>query len=216
LLLNIITMRKVLNFVRPDNDIINKINVYNLTSTVYFSYIISDEPVKSADMIFLSVSQLSKFHTYPEFQFIPFIVYGDIGYIEKSFISGSCDFLKNPWSFNELETRALRYINRDVIYVNNIKILFSNRFISREDYKFPLSVTEYKILSVLVNNMDKIISRESIYYRLEISNSESRVIDVYINSLRKKLSAVAGNSEEQIIQTIRGKGYTINSQFSCG
>lgn len=209
-------MRKVLNFVLPAEETINKINIYNYTQIVNFTYLISNEPQKSADMLFLPVSQINLSTLYPEFKFIPFMIYGNIKFIEKSFLVGCCDFLKDPWSFNELEIRTSRLINRDAIVVNQIVITFTNNFIKSKFRELPLTVNEYKILSVLTNNMDKIISRQSLYYRLGIKNEKSRVIDVYLNSIRSKISKIIPGNEIKIIQTVRGKGYTINSQFACG
>lgn len=209
-------MRKVFNFICPCEDLIHKINIHKFTNALNIAYIVSDVPLKYADMLFLSVSQLSKCFIYSEFKFIPFIVYGDVDFIEKSFIAGSCDFLKEPWSFNELEARASRYKNKEQIFVNNTEISFSNKCMKSENLSIPISVAEYTILSILTNNTDRIISRESIYYRLGISNSGSRVIDVYINLLRKKINTIAMNNDDKVIQTVRGKGYTINSQFTCG
>ncbi len=209
-------MRKILNFILPSEEIINRINIHNYTNTFNFTYLISDIPYRSADMFIIPFSEINICHKYNNFKYTPFMVYGDVCFIEKSFIHGSCDYLKNPWTFNELETRAMRFVNNDKLCIDNMTISFSNNSISGDTTTLSLTVNEYKILYILANNMDKIISKESIYYHLEIENTNSRVIDVYLNSIRKKISKIVPESGFKVIRTVRDKGYTINSQFSCG
>jgi len=211
-------MKKIFNFINPDEVVINRLNVYNLTSKVNYNYLISEFPHKSADLLFISTNDLFLINQFIEFQYIPYITYGSDIFLEKSFILGSSDFLKDPWLFNELEIRALRLLNNDTLFFNWGTISFSNIQIENDAQSLPLSVYEYKILSMLANNMDKVITRENMHYRLGILNSNSRVVDVYINSIRKKLSILNldNNTLENVIKTVRGKGYTINSHYGCG
>ena len=206
-------MNIIFNFVNPTENIINRINIHTYTSTVQFKYVISSEPLPSADIIIISSSHLGSFTNFSELEYIPYIVYGGIDLLEKSFILGSCDYLKDPWTFNELEIRAKRFINRDELSFNWGNINFSNSFIQSDNETIPFSVNEYKILSMLNNNSGKIISRENLHYRLGISNKSSRVIDVYINSIRKKIKLLSkiDYNNRNLIKTVRGKGYTINS-----
>lgn len=209
-------MRKILNFILPSEEIINLINIHNYTHSFNFTYLISDIPQISADLLIIPFSEIDICKKYYNFIYTPFMVYGNVSFIEKSFIHGSCDYLKSPWTFNELETRAMRFLNNDKLCIDNMTITFSNHSISGDYITLPFTVNEYKILHTLANNMDKIISKESIYYRLEIRNTNSRVIDVYLNSIRKKISKIVPESGFKVIRTVRDKGYIINSQFSCG
>ncbi|MBI9096838.1 MAG: response regulator transcription factor [Spirochaetaceae bacterium] len=211
-------MRKTLNFINPSEAVINKINIYNFTNSVSFNYLISDFPHRSADILFISSSMIHICRDYREFSYIPFIVYGDSQFIEKSFAVGAADFIKNPWSFNEIEIRAVRYINKDKLFINNIEIQFSNSSIQNSEYTLPMTVNEYKILSLLSNNLDKIISKENIYYKIGVKNDKSRVIDTYIHSIKKKINQLTNNKDKNIlaIRTIKNRGYIINSQFGCG
>ena len=211
-------MIKICNFVDPHSDIINKLNIYNFTSTTHFKYLVSDTPHRSADILCISPLYLHQKNKFSEFSYIPFIVYGNEKYLEKSFISGASDFLKDPWSFRELEIRSSRYMAKDKITINNKIIQFTNSNINCDDEIINMTVNEYKIISILANNADKIISKENIYYKLGIENNESRVIDVYINSIRNKINQLLKNEliSKKVIKTIRGKGYSINSQYTCG
>lgn len=210
-------MDKLINFINPSDKIINRINIHCLTSKFSYTYLISEKPHISADLILLSTNFLSCNREYKEFEYIPFIAYGNVNYIEQSFIFGAVDFLKDPWDFNELETRAIRFIKKDYLNFFWGKIYFSNEFIWTKEKSISFSVYEYIILSLLAGNLNKTVSRENMHYRLGIKNTESRVIDVYINSIRNKISILSEdkNSNIEIIRTIRGKGYTINSHYGC-
>ena len=211
-------MRKTLNFINPSEAVINKINIYNFTNSVSFNYLISDFPHRSADILLISSSMIHICREYREFSYIPFIAYGDSQFIEKSFAVGAADFVKNPWSFNEIEIRAVRYINKDKLFINNTIIQFSNSSIQNSVCALPMTVNEYKILSLLSNNLDKIISKENIYYKIGVKNDKSRVIDTYMHSIKKKINQLTNNKDKNIhiIRTIRNRGYIINSQFGCG
>ena len=211
-------MISIYNFINPNEELINRISIFHITSYILNKYIISDSPQKSADLLFISTDFIHKIFNYREFQYIPYVVYGQEDFLEKSFALGASDFLKYPWTFTELEIRASRLINKDKLIFKWGKIQFSNECIKTEKNSLPFSVCEYKILSILASNMDKTISRENIHYKLGINNKDSRVVDVYINSIRNKINQLQkySNSHKIVIRTIRGKGYTINSQFDCG
>jgi response regulator RpfG family c-di-GMP phosphodiesterase len=205
-------MVKVFNFVDPSEIIITKINIYCNTSDVSINYLISETPQISADLIIIHTSFLSRIHEFLQFKMIPFIVYGNVNYIDRAFILGASDFIKDPWNFNEIETRSFRFLQKDILECSWGNIIFSNEIIKANNMEIPFSVNEYKILSLLLNNKNKVVSRLNINYRLNIENKDSRVIDVYINSIRSKINSLSENKENGkiIIKTIRGKGYTIN------
>jgi len=71
--------------------------------------------------------------------------------------------------------------------------------------KIDLSKREFNLLVFLIQNRDKIVSREAILAEFwgEMQDYETRVVDVTISNLRKKL-------HNQFIKTKRGFGY----QFS--
>lgn len=73
----------------------------------------------------------------------------------------------------------------------------------------PLTVTEYNLLELFLQNPDRIFSRSAILDRLwgfEDAPTE-RAINTHIKELRKKLKA--GGLTEEIIETIYGMGYRL-------
>ena len=207
-------MLKVINFINPSVELEKNITIQCCLTESPYKYLISESPFISADILIIPFDELNSLRDRIELNIIPFIPYGPVEVIEDAFILGASDFLKEPWTFLELEIRSKRLISSDMIRCEWGIIKFSNEFIRSDQISLPLSISEYKILSTLANNRNKIISRENLHYRLDIQNNDSRILDVYINSLRKKIIQISpeDNSGDSLIKTIRGKGYTINSQ----
>jgi two-component system OmpR family response regulator/two-component system response regulator QseB len=78
------------------------------------------------------------------------------------------------------------------------------------DEKVELSQKEFDILSFLMSNIGRVVSRarleESLYSWS--SDIESNTVEVHIHYLRKKLDA-------GIIRTVRGVGYIIDSEIDA-
>ena len=72
-----------------------------------------------------------------------------------------------------------------------------------------LNDTEYKVLGLLARERGNIVSRTAMLEALYGDNApkESRIVDVYISNIRKKLAALPGG--EDMIVTYRGRGWTI-------
>ena len=87
------------------------------------------------------------------------------------------------------------------------KIIFYNNeknIVSVGQRKYILSDTEYKILTLLCRNSQRLVLREEIQELFE--NERSNIGDVYICKLRKKLESPSG---QRLIFTVREKGYKI-------
>ena len=74
------------------------------------------------------------------------------------------------------------------------------------DRLIDLTVKEYGILKLLLENKGRVISREYILEKIWGYDyfGETRTVDVHIRYLRKKLG-----EDENFIDTIRGLGYKI-------
>lgn len=72
-----------------------------------------------------------------------------------------------------------------------------------------LNETEYKLLSTLARERGTIMSRADLLAALygDAPPKESRIVDVYISNIRKKLAALPGG--EELIVTYRGRGWMI-------
>lgn len=81
-----------------------------------------------------------------------------------------------------------------------------------EIYNAALTESEFKMLTMLINNQGTPVSRAQLLqaHSNRIITEESRTIDVIIGRLRKKLNDLP--SQPKLLLTIRGKGYMIPHQ----
>ena len=129
--------------------------------------------------------------------------------------SGAEDYLTKPFNLEELLLRIKSNINQvevasqitSVFRIGNL-VLDINTFQAKiADEKLDLTLTEFRILQLLMSKRDIVSKEELVQYIFEKSVGESgRVLDVHIRNLRKKISSSATNCTCSI-ETIRGIGY---------
>jgi DNA-binding response OmpR family regulator len=126
--------------------------------------------------------------------------------------AGADDYLRKPFSFDELEAR-LRAITRrprqpapDLLVVDDLLLDLRTRTVHRGPRLLTLTARELAFLEYLMRNAGLHISRAMLEDALWERDREtgSNLIEVYIRRLRTKLSA---DGEPQLIHTMRGLGY---------
>jgi len=134
------------------------------------------------------------------------------------FDCGADDYLIKPFSFRELLARikALSRRNRDafvspVLQILDLELDSISRRVKRAGKEIKLTPTEYKILELLMNNKGKVFERIDMAEKIwGVSfNTGTNVIDVHINSLRKKIDK---DFSQKLIQTKIGFGYVISEE----
>ena len=72
----------------------------------------------------------------------------------------------------------------------------------------PLTPLEFKLLEYLIRNKNAVVTRQTLLTELwqYSPDIQTRVVDVYIGYLRKKID---GHTSKKLIASIRGYGYTI-------
>jgi DNA-binding response OmpR family regulator len=206
-----------INFVAKDQLLIEKIRYYfRHTSEVLIVY--SDSPLNEEDAdIYIAPVQdeeLVTLNTRRRREPLPIIYYGDASSVRKAFLAGCSDYLKDPWSLEELELRLFKII-RGIKKTYTFpwgSITFSDTDVVTEKGKCPLTYQEFRIFNLLLKQRGSVVSREVLYYVLwnNPGTEESRVVDMHISSIRKKLKKlIPVPDNKEVITSVRGIGYMI-------
>lgn len=124
--------------------------------------------------------------------------------------SGADDYMCKPFSFKELQARAIALYRRsissntNIIHIKDLTIDIDAKNVKKENTDLLLTQKEYELLLFLIKNKNKIVSNAMIEEQLW-SNEEyinSNVIQVTIYNLRKKIS-------KDFIKSSRGLGYKL-------
>lgn len=129
---------------------------------------------------------------------------------------GADDYIPKPFAIEELLARIEVVFrrqdntNNSIVKFKDIVIDRRSRVVKKNNNEINLTNKEYELLMILIDNKDKVVTREELLdqiwgYGYE---PETNVTDVYIRYLRSKLD---NKNKEEYIQTVRSVGYIMRS-----
>ncbi len=130
---------------------------------------------------------------------------------------GCDDYLTKPFSFSELLARIQVQLRRGdpsatlELHAADLILNPLKRKVTRGGKTIELSNKEFFLLEYLLKNKDQIVTRNMIVENVWDASFDNftNVVDVYINYLRNKIDR---DFEPQLIQTVRGVGYTLREK----
>ena len=122
---------------------------------------------------------------------------------------GADDYITKPFSTRELIARIKRVANKNskknIITVSGVTLDLDKSAVFENGKQLELTALEYKLLSLLMQNAGKVVTRELIFEKIwDVSGNfvNDNTLTVYIKRIRKKLDA-------DIIKKVKGMGYQV-------
>ena len=206
------------NFVINDPVLQKRVEYYNSRNSSY--PILFTEEIFRDHKIGLYIVPVQKYLCYykknilSDFYYTPFICYGLSFYIKEAFLCGCSDYLKEPWSLEEFDIRVNRNLNLQILNYSWGSILFRPFYLKTEIGEVQLSLAEYVLFKILIQNLGLIVPRHILLGYINRKPGKSyQSADVQISLLRKKINAIIPDNirADQIILTVRNRGYLLRA-----
>ena len=132
--------------------------------------------------------------------------------VVRGFDAGADDYLRKPFEIPELLSRVGALLKRTesdrpggTHKAANVEIDPNSRSVLVDGALVNFTAKEYDLLEYMVVNAGRVISRDEILEKVWGGSHEtdSNVIEVFVCHLRNKI----GDTNNQVIRTIRGVGY---------
>lgn len=136
---------------------------------------------------------------------------------------GADDYVRKPFSGNELVARVQSFLRRRErsrrsendgrLQVGTTALVRDFHTLENNSKSVSLTALEFRLLWYLAENCGKLLTRAQILERVwnDVSGVPTRVVDVHVAALRKKLNEVQANLQ---ISSVRGIGYRLDERSS--
>jgi DNA-binding response OmpR family regulator len=127
--------------------------------------------------------------------------------------AGADDYMRKPFQFEELLARVQTRLRStgtaepNVLKAGGVRLDLRSRRATIDDQTVDLTAREFALLETLIRNAGQVLSRGQLLSHVwgYSFDPTSNVVDVYVNSLRKKLGP-------DVIETVRGAGYRLHTR----
>lgn len=135
----------------------------------------------------------------------------------EGYDAGADDYITKPFEFKELLMKIRVLLRRasdnrsqieTVLHAGNLTMNLDTKEVKRDDVIINLTAKEFQLLEYLLRNKNRVVSRADIAINVwDIDfDSNTNIIDVYINYIRNKVDKPF---PEKLIQTQVGMGYAL-------
>ncbi|HTW85175.1 MAG TPA: response regulator transcription factor [Candidatus Sulfotelmatobacter sp.] len=134
---------------------------------------------------------------------------------------GADDYIRKPFSGNELVARVQSFLRRRErsrkieqegrLAVGGATLVRDFHTLENNGKSVTLTALEFRLLWYLAENVGKLLTRAQILERVwnDVSGVPTRVVDVHVAALRKKLAEVTA---QLAISSVRGIGYRLDER----
>lgn len=129
---------------------------------------------------------------------------------------GADDFIPKPFDIEVLTVKIQAMLRRSYDFAGTSSMLehkgailnLNETTLTYQEQKIELTKNEFRILEILMENKEKVVSRETLMTKLWESDNyvDENTLSVNVNRLRKKLEALG---LEEFILTKKGIGYRL-------
>lgn len=150
---------------------------------------------------------------YPHLPIIILTAKDSISDIVQGLNLGADDYMTKPFVADEFLARIKARLRKqggddEVLKVGDLELNSKTLEVKRDGKHIQLTPQEFRLLQYLMHNKGRILTREMILNRIWLYSSEveTRVVDVYMGYLRKKID---NGQKKKLLHSVRGFGYVV-------